>query len=154
MSFHPLTPDLIQFAYRPKGRTLWVAQNGVADDPRNVRKRWQDEDYDNDINGFSTFGNGTVRIDASTETAVSAGKIKVNTEKIKANTEKTKLDEMLVVSTPKRYGLNQAGKISALKGKFYFDELEGKGQTIYLLEHGWYKNEVIYSIHVTRSCLY
>lgn len=131
-----LTSDSIEYAYRPKGRFLWTKQNGGGDDPRNIRKRWQDEEDNDDSGRVPIFTNETVRIEASADATLSTGKIKVNTEK-------TKLEEMLVVSVPKRYGLGKPGTIAALKGKFYFDELEGKGQTIYLMEYGWYKNKVI-----------
>lgn len=145
-----LTFHSIEYAYRPKGRTLWTKQNGGGDDPRNVRKRWQDEkddDINKDIGRILISANETVRTDAFLDTTLSL-------EKIKVSTEKTKLEEMLVVSVPKRYGFNKPGTIAALKGKFYFDELEGNGQTIYALEYGWYKNKVILHYYVPQTRLH
>lgn len=101
-------------------------------------KRWQDDPDNYASHNITAELEPNVRLQASSESGLVQ-------QRPKGNSEKTVWPEMIVVSVPPEYsdGLKKKkGTIEALKGNFYYDDLQGRGQTVYILERGWYPNDV------------
>jgi hypothetical protein len=107
------------------------------------QQRWSDHE-----SGFSDLQNSFADLQQSDQSRDNASKVVANPPsktivKRDQHSEKSLYDEMILVSMPRQLkGTTRLTKVADMKGIYYTDDSQGKGQIVYQLDFGYTNHPV------------